>query len=602
MTSFEEPSRSRRQSFNGVRIRNGAFVLSKVRDRCFGRYREVGIALLLTLLAFAVRVHRLDFNSLSEDEVAKWAAVQEYREGHFVGVNSEHPMVPKMLVWGSLALGERWGRVAAAHGWFSLNPEGWLRLPNVLFGAATAAILYLFCRRMMGIPGSFAASFFWAVAPLPVALNRLTKEETPLTFFTLLACYFYCRAQQTDSERSARRWYDLSAIGFGLGLASQYIVHLLGLNALSWLIAGRSGMVRKPSQFSYKRFFFVMFFILILVNPVILFPSNFSSILHWLHHDGVRHSGYDFDGRLYMNFPSRLLAGVPWFYYLWLLLVKTPIPILMAIIAGSVLLLRDRRTLASCFFLSLGVVQLAGLSVSGAKWIRYSLPLLPFLYLAGGYAVQQTWKGMREKAVSLAVVGAGAVMLFGWPLLELQAWRPFYSFYLNSLGGGTRNITRYFSPDEVAEFDTREVAQGICPFAPRATKVATARPMSMAYYLKSCGRADIQIVPLYDTHYTPRDGDLIVLEPSRRFFETQRFFDVLESSGMPHSEIRVGPVLASTVYLFDPSAPTAKSGKEELALTQLQGAPPRFEKDAQETASTRTSRFGFSNLTRRLIQ
>ena len=121
---------------------------------------------------------------------------------------------------------------------------------------------------------------------------------------------------------------------------------------------------------------------------------------------GSSTAGYDFDGRLYMNFPSRLLAGVPWFYYLWLMLVKTPIPILMAVIVGSALLLRDRRTLASCFFLSFGVVQLAGLSVSGAKWIRYSLPLLPFLYLAGGYAVQQTLKAAKGKVLSQALVGA----------------------------------------------------------------------------------------------------------------------------------------------------------------------------------------------------
>ena len=69
--------------------------------------------LLLTVLAFSVRVYRVDFNSLSEDEVAKWAAIQEYRHGHFAGVNSEHPMLPKMLAWASLAAGERWGRVAA---------------------------------------------------------------------------------------------------------------------------------------------------------------------------------------------------------------------------------------------------------------------------------------------------------------------------------------------------------------------------------------------------------------------------------------------------------------------------------------------------------
>ena len=577
-------------------------MLSDVQYRWVGRYREAVIVLLLTVLAFSVRLYHVDFNSLSEDEVAKWAAVQEYRHGHFVGVNSEHPMLPKVLAWASLTAGDRWSRVAAVHGWPSLRPEGWLRLPNVLFGAATAAFLYLFCRRMMGIAGSFAASLFWAVAPLPVALNQLTKEETPLTFFTLLACYFYCCAQQADADQSARRWYDLSAISFGLGLASQYILHLLGLNALAWLIAGKMGLTRKLSRFSYKRFFLVMFISFIVVNPVILSPSNFHAILNWLHHDGVKHSGYDFDGTLYMNFPSRLLAGVPWFYYFWLLLVKTPIPILTAVVLGSIMLLRDRRTLASCFFLSLGMLQFVGLSLSGAKWIRYSLPMLPFLYMAGGYAVQQTWTVMKKRTVSLTLAAVAAVILFGWPLLELQAWTPFYSFYLNSIGGGTRNITRYFSPDEVSEFDTREVAQEVCPFAPRSAKLATARPMSMAYYLQACGRTDIQIVPLYDTHYAPRDGDLIMLEPSRRFFETQRFFDVLGNSGMPHSDIRVGPVLASTIYLFDPSVPGLKSGKEELTLTQLRGAPSRFDNDDQEPASTNASRFRLSDLTRRLIQ
>ena len=137
-------------------------------------------------------------------------------------------------------------------------------------------------------------------------------------------------------------------------------------------------------------------------------------------------------------------------------------------------------------------------------------------------------------------MGDAAVILLGWPLLELHSWAPDYSFYLNSIGGEKRNITRYFAMDEVSEFDTREVAQSVCPFAPVATTVATARPMSMAYYLQACGRDDLRIVlVLDDMHYAPQDGDLIVLDALCRFFETQRFFDALGSSGMPHSEIRV---------------------------------------------------------------
>ena len=577
-------------------------MLSQIQYRHFKTYRESAIVLLMTVLAFGVRVHRVDFNSLSEDETAKWEAVQQYRHGHFVGVNSEHPMLPKVLAWASLSAGEHWNRIAAEHGWPSMKAEGWIRMPNVLFGALTAAILYLLCRRMMGTVGSFAAGFFWAVAPLPVALNRLTKEETPLIFFTLLACYFYCLAQQEDVDKIARRWYDLSAIGFGLALASQYILHLLGLNALAWAIAGKMGLTRKASRFRYGRFFLVMFIAFILVNPVILSPANSHAILNWLHHDGVKHSGYDFDGTLYMNFPGRLLAGVPWFYYVWLMVVKTPIPILMAVVIGGALLLRDRRTVASCFFLSLGILQFVGLSLSGAKWIRYSLPMLPFFLLAGGYGVQKLWNALRARGLSTVSVTTAALILIGWPLFELQAWMPYYSFYLNSIGGGTRNITRYFAPDEVSEFDTREVAQQVCPVAPVATRVATARPMSMGYYIGTCGRADIQIMPLYDPNYVPREGDLIVLEPSRRFFETQRFFDTLTGSHASRSEIHVGPVWASTIFRFDSSVPQPGSTQQNAAVTPFQVGRPRLYGNVQESSSTEVNRVQFSDLARRLLQ
>src|SRR6516225_11304509 len=119
-------------------------VLNELQDCSWRWHRDAAIALLLAVLGFAVRLSHVDFNSLSEDESAKWAAVQEYRHGHFVGVNSEHPMMLKVLAWGSLAAGERWNRLASLHGWLTMRPEGWLRFPNVLLGAATAAILFLF--------------------------------------------------------------------------------------------------------------------------------------------------------------------------------------------------------------------------------------------------------------------------------------------------------------------------------------------------------------------------------------------------------------------------------------------------------------------------
>jgi hypothetical protein len=212
--------------------------------------------------------------------------------------------------------------------------------------------------------------------------------------------------------------------------------------------------------------------------------------------------------------------------------------------------------------------------------------VLPFLFLAGGYAVQATWDRMREKKMSLAFVGLAAATLFALPLLELHAWSPYYSFYLNSIGGGQKNIARYFGQDEVSEFDTREVAQQVCSNADAGARLATARPMSMTYYVENCGRTDIAVVPLYDRHYVPQVGDRIVLEPSRRFFETQRFFDTLEQSGMSRHEVRVGPVLASTIYLFD-SSTLQTTGQEQWTLTHLR---------ASSELETRTHKPGFTNI------
>jgi hypothetical protein len=509
------------------------------------------IALLLTVLAFVVRVDNIGFNSLSEDEAAKWRAVEEYRHGHFAGVNSEHPMMLKALACVSIEVGERWNRLASSHNLPTMRPEGWLRLPNVFFGAATTFIIYLLGCRMLRTVGALAASFFWAVAPIPVAINRLAKEETLLIFFTLLACYFHFRAKQAQTDTETRRFSYLSAIGFGLAFASQYVLHLFGLNALGWHLAGRAGLDRKPIV--NRRFFVVIALTFVLVNPVILSPRNLGCIMGWFHHGGASHHGYDFNGALYLNFPSQLFAGVPWYYYVWLLIMKTPLPILLAIVAGGILLLRNRDSLASCCFVSMGLVQMVGLSVSGGKFIRYSLWLLPFLYLAGGYAVQEASRWMRDRRMSLITIGAAAILVFGGSVLDLCAWSPYYAFYLNSIGGGRRNVARFFSPDEVAESDTRQVAELACRTSPAHARLATARPLSMAWYVERYGRSDIQVTPLYDRAYDPHNGDLIVLEPSRRFLETQRYFDLLENSGIPGREIRFGPVLTSTVYVFDPS-------------------------------------------------
>jgi len=76
----------------------------------------------------------------------------------------------------------------------------------------------------------------------------------------------------------------------------------------------------------------------VLINPVIVVPADVQSMLHWVKEGGSQHTGYNLAGTLYLNQPSLTPPTMPWYFYAWLLLVKTPLPVLGAILAGSLLL------------------------------------------------------------------------------------------------------------------------------------------------------------------------------------------------------------------------------------------------------------------------
>ena len=56
---------------------------------------------LLVILGFGLRVTQLGAIGFAEDEMNKLDAVHAYERGDFA-INSEHPMVMKVLMWASL--------------------------------------------------------------------------------------------------------------------------------------------------------------------------------------------------------------------------------------------------------------------------------------------------------------------------------------------------------------------------------------------------------------------------------------------------------------------------------------------------------------------
>jgi hypothetical protein len=518
------------------------------------RRAEFLFLLLLTLTAFGVRYYRVGSASLAEDEVIKWQAIREYKQGHFVGTNSEHPVLLKLLAWGSLELSQQWNRLVGSKRTLAVREEVALRLPNLIVGALTTIVLYFLGRELIGRIAGGSAAVFWALTPLPVALNRVLKEDTLATLFTYVGFYFFLRGKKTFEDGLARRYFTGSGACFGLALASKYYLNLLVLNPLIWYVAGKAGLDRRPFAEPFGwRFWLTVGLVFVAANPVVLSLSNDLAMIRYLGERTLVHHGYNLNGHLYWNSISATPFGIPWYFYLWVLAVKTPLPVLGALAVGLPMVLFGRSTVATIFLRILFLFCFVPLSLVAPKWIRYLLIMLPFLYLMAGYTLQKLydwiaqWKSLGARTAAYAL---GVICFLAVPAQQTLASAPNYGLYLNALGGGRTNTAKFFPHDELYDLGVREAVEYVCATAPAGTTLAVSNPHAVGYYLGKCNRTDLHVGTLYDPRYILRPGDYLLIQESRRYFETDELYHLIEHRGRPLREIWVDGVVAVRVFRF----------------------------------------------------
>lgn len=512
--------------------------------------------ILLTVSAFAVRVYGIGTLSLCDAEVIKLRAIQEYQHGHFVGVNSEHPMLMKLMAWGSISLGHDWNESVQANSPFHLSEEAILRAPNLIVGALTTIVIFLFGEEILSTVGGAIAAIFWAYLPLPIAINRLLKEDTLLIFFTYLAFYLFLRAKREVEDRGGERFFALSGLCFGLALASKYYLHYLGLFLLFWHLSGRLGLDTRPlwkTRRSGVGFWLAMGLAFVAANPVILSPANDRTIVNYTEGSTIVFHGHVVNGHVYMNTIGSTPFGMPIYFYAWMLGAKTPLPALLAMLAGILMVFLARRSLAVIFLRTMFVFYFIPLSLVNPKTIRYLSDMLPFLFLFAGFAIDrcyQWFSRLEPQSVRRAVVAFAAVVFVFWPAGESLASSPYFTLYLNEAAGGQQNSGKFFAPDEIDDLGIRETVQYICKSAPSGAVLAVNNPGLVQYYLTEFHRGDIHLEAFYDPHYIMRAGDLVVLQESRRYFETEDLSAQLKHHGQLLQEIKLRGVLAASVYRY----------------------------------------------------
>ena len=262
--------------------------------------KSVVLALALVIVGgFALRVKGLGSIGFAEDEINKLEAVQAYDHGDF-SVNAEHPMLMKVMMDLSL----RTARALNSAMGGNISEEAALRFPNVIFGALTAIPLFLLTAALFDRRTAIWAAALWSFGVNAITYNRIGKEDTLMVFFLLFAFYFFIRAKQVDTRQSktVKRLLNLSAISFGLMLASKYFPHYFGLNMLYH--HKMQMREREPAEPRFKTplsFYILIGITFLIANPGFLLPSVWTHLNAYSAEKLVPHTGYIIGNTVFHN-------------------------------------------------------------------------------------------------------------------------------------------------------------------------------------------------------------------------------------------------------------------------------------------------------------
>src|SRR6266850_519801 len=512
-------------------------------------HAKIAALAFAVVLALGFRITALSTYGLSEDELHKIHAIDQYRAGH-LGANAEHPMLMKLAMWVSVDLARGWDRIAPADLVMSLETA--LRLPNALAGTATTLVLFGIADLLFGSLVAVAVSVIWAFDVNAIAINRIGKEDTFLLLFFLLAVFCYERAKRfgTTDWATAQTWYALSGASFGLMLASKYMPHYLGIYALfNTLTDPRPGR-NKPLRL---RYYGSMLAVFVIANVAVLMPDTWRYCVSYVQGATLVHHGFLYAGRLYVtNIPISPL-GVPATYYFRLLGTKVPLVLLAAAVPGVIEMVRRRRERGFVLLRVLLLFLLVPYSLMAAKFFRYSLPMLATLDLVAAIGLVNGTRWLLRKRwlprITRVTVATAALVVFVTGLVASEQFAtPFYSLFQNEVGVRLDGPDITF-PEATYDYGVREAVTSIAVAAEPSAVIVSDAPAVVEHYLQSSGRLDVHVRSLSGEGIpSGRQDTWVIVQDEHATFENRALVEQLRAREQPWMQFSARGVLAVQVF------------------------------------------------------
>src|SRR5687767_4204268 len=486
--SFTLPASSFRfhPFFSSFRMTNdGESGEALTRARDFLSRRATPLCALLLALMGAQMLAVVRQKSITVDEwVLIPAGLYHLREGDFRAVN-EHPPFAKVLGAAPLALlgakppkaekGAqeyeyflvRFEEFWQAEAWRFDYLSFWARAPLVALALALGALVFVFARRHWGPRAALFAVALYTLEPTLLAHGRVVQTDVPSALGLLLfafALHAYLRA-----PRAGRA----ALVGLAAGFAAATKFSMIALApalcvVFAWLLAfaPRRGLSRGRVAGHASA---VALAAVLAVNAGYFFqrsaPESFDdavarAVVPFDLEPGPLRSSLAAGHRLLQFvFPPDFVSGVGWqlahaklghnagllgghsrhgwwHYYPVAFVLKTPLPVLLLVLAGLAWgLARLRRAREGRLLVVLLPPLLFTLMLMFSTiniGVRYYLPAYPFFLILAGAMLDDLLRHARRRALAAALAAA----VFCWAGFEAARAYPDHMSYMNQLASG----------------------------------------------------------------------------------------------------------------------------------------------------------------------
>ncbi len=436
------------------------------------------LAALLLLLLFAQAVSDIPALSVTVDEpVHALTGYSIWRTGDLRLTEDHPPLLELWMGWplslspknpeptsiSAWAVGDR-RLFAYAEQWWQIPIDSWLipaRLTIALLSLLLGALLYRWAADWFGVRAGLLALALLVFDPNILAHASLATLDLGVTALIFATLYSFQRCLRHPTTTRVSGTGLLLGLALGTKISAAPLPPLVAVLMLIWGLKRweKKVLLRRLALLAGSAFLALWAAHLFQIGSTPEIPFRVPAPTYW--HSFFR-VGKDASGGMRSSFLlGELYQGGRWYYFPVALLLKTPLPTLLLLIAALIKLWRRplplwRMILLSAFPISYLLVSIAANINIG---YRHILPIVPFLYLGiGNLATRPAAIPDRQNPKSRSGIG-WEIMHYAsrYALPALLLWQcggtlavaPYHLTFFNELVGGPANGWRYLSDSNV---------------------------------------------------------------------------------------------------------------------------------------------------------